>query len=554
MKYQLTDNIIRIDDKTLHQIQALNSMNVRVGDQSLVVRAGDLGGFVESENNLDQDSEAWIYPEAMVFDHAWVTGHAKILGRSQLSGDCVIRESAHIIDSTVTDGVVVFGSVKLVNCALSGCAWFSGRGVYRDQSFSGFRFYSDRKEFLLLKKKVMANLAFYQYVDAEHQAEIAEAIIHDLNDFLHDYYEKEIDWQTLGELKTIFRQVKMVDEQFFNYRDQDGYFTFQRFCMLKHIPRDFEDWLDLLCAHPEDLMAVMPIDWTASDFLMWHCLNTADMVKSRRIDRFLDQLLSSNNWSGKLRYRPDNALLLDYRARVQRYEGHLGGELSYNYDSTVALTRKRLIQNALPDAQVLSNFMLQMAQDPEGLQRSIHLENREINYLNTAPYSREPLDVEVSEQAYAEAECDITAHETVYEAGSSYDDLSQYNLGDEPVDELHRFTEQPNEFTLERSADKDVDQPVTAIQFPDFQDEDPLFSELGSLTPEGDLLERHGQEGGYSVFGNAALDLHAEREFHQKSYIESEKTLSAFKKESKLSIKAVSQKLVNIKEFFEREF
>jgi hypothetical protein len=72
------------------------------------VKAGDVGGFVDSEANLSHDGDCWVNDDARVsgwarvFDdaqvsghahvsgHAWVYGRAKILGGTKLSGNAVI--------------------------------------------------------------------------------------------------------------------------------------------------------------------------------------------------------------------------------------------------------------------------------------------------------------------------------------------------------------------------------------------------------------------------------------------------------------------------------
>jgi hypothetical protein len=52
MKYELTENSIKVGYMTLYQIRALKDF----GD----VKAGDLGGYIEQESNLSQDGECWI--------------------------------------------------------------------------------------------------------------------------------------------------------------------------------------------------------------------------------------------------------------------------------------------------------------------------------------------------------------------------------------------------------------------------------------------------------------------------------------------------------------
>lgn len=76
-KYELTDETITFNNKTLHRIIAIRSF----GD----VAKGDLGGFIESENNLSHNDNAWVYGDAQVYgdalvgDNAWVGGDAQVL-------------------------------------------------------------------------------------------------------------------------------------------------------------------------------------------------------------------------------------------------------------------------------------------------------------------------------------------------------------------------------------------------------------------------------------------------------------------------------------------
>ena len=64
-KYELTDDTVQLFAKTLHRIKALCDF----GD----VKAGDLGGYIESESNLSHDGDAWVSGDARVY------GNAKIL-------------------------------------------------------------------------------------------------------------------------------------------------------------------------------------------------------------------------------------------------------------------------------------------------------------------------------------------------------------------------------------------------------------------------------------------------------------------------------------------
>ena len=73
-KFELTSETKAFFGKTLYRIRALISF----GD----VSAGDLGGFVEKEENLDQSGNAWVSGNARVYGNAWVSGNAMVSGNA----------------------------------------------------------------------------------------------------------------------------------------------------------------------------------------------------------------------------------------------------------------------------------------------------------------------------------------------------------------------------------------------------------------------------------------------------------------------------------------
>jgi hypothetical protein len=44
------------------------------------IRAGDKGGFVESENNLSHADSAWVADDARINGDAWVSGYTWVSG------------------------------------------------------------------------------------------------------------------------------------------------------------------------------------------------------------------------------------------------------------------------------------------------------------------------------------------------------------------------------------------------------------------------------------------------------------------------------------------
>ena len=55
-KYRLTEETTKVGNRTLYRIQALRDFGN--------VKEGDIGGYIESEKNLIQDGNAWVYGDA----------------------------------------------------------------------------------------------------------------------------------------------------------------------------------------------------------------------------------------------------------------------------------------------------------------------------------------------------------------------------------------------------------------------------------------------------------------------------------------------------------
>ncbi|WP_412058426.1 hypothetical protein [Bartonella sp. DGB2] len=111
-KYQLTNETREIDGHTLYRIKALRDF----GD----IKAGDLGGFIESKRNLSHKGNCWVADNACVFDRAWVcgdavitgyalvTGEALVSGNAQVSGDACVSGKAHVTGNAQVSGNTYF--------------------------------------------------------------------------------------------------------------------------------------------------------------------------------------------------------------------------------------------------------------------------------------------------------------------------------------------------------------------------------------------------------------------------------------------------------------
>ena len=100
-KYSLTKTTKEWCGKTLFQIKAEISFGI--------VAKGELGGYVEKEENLSQESNAWVsdnarvYGEARVSDNAWVYGEAWVSAKASFTKGKFIGGSDSDKFTNITD-------------------------------------------------------------------------------------------------------------------------------------------------------------------------------------------------------------------------------------------------------------------------------------------------------------------------------------------------------------------------------------------------------------------------------------------------------------------
>ena len=71
-----------------HRIRALISFGT--------VNAGEIGGWIESENNLDESGNAWVFGNAQVDGNARVSGNAWVRGNALVYGDAQVDGNAWV--------------------------------------------------------------------------------------------------------------------------------------------------------------------------------------------------------------------------------------------------------------------------------------------------------------------------------------------------------------------------------------------------------------------------------------------------------------------------
>ena len=144
-KYKLTDETINLNGAILYRIEALKDFGE--------IKKGDKGGFIESENNLAHEGDAWVsdnahvYGDACVFDNARVYNNAFVSRYAQVYGNARVYGNAWLYDNTrvcgyawVADNARVYGDANVCDDSSifgSACVYDNAR-VYGNALVRGY--------------------------------------------------------------------------------------------------------------------------------------------------------------------------------------------------------------------------------------------------------------------------------------------------------------------------------------------------------------------------------------------------------------------------------
>ena len=131
-KFELTTDTKIHFGRKLFRIKALVSFrNVQVGD---------LGGYVESEKNLSQSGDAWVYGDAEVYGNARVYGDAEVCGNAWVYDNARVYGDAEVYgNARVYGDAEVYGNARVYGDAeVCGNAWvYDNARVYGDAEVYG---------------------------------------------------------------------------------------------------------------------------------------------------------------------------------------------------------------------------------------------------------------------------------------------------------------------------------------------------------------------------------------------------------------------------------
>lgn len=169
-KYELTNETINYFERTLYRIKAVRNFSN--------VKAGDLGGFVEKEDNLSHKGDCWVYNNARVCNNAKVSKNARVCDDAIISGNAIISDNALVSDySVIYDNAIIIDNAKTYdytrvshnaeiseNAKICGLCWVtdsihvSGNAVIKDNVFvsgrgeiCGNAIISDYSDYIIFK-------------------------------------------------------------------------------------------------------------------------------------------------------------------------------------------------------------------------------------------------------------------------------------------------------------------------------------------------------------------------------------------------------------------
>jgi hypothetical protein len=142
-KYELTKKTYNHFGITLHQIKAIKSF----GD----VKKGDLGGFVQRQENLSQDGLCWIYDNSLVYLDArveddakakngcWIWNSAKLRNEAIAEDSCYLSGDIDVFDNALVKDEACCQSGKIYErCLVRERAGVSGAWCHGKSELSGF--------------------------------------------------------------------------------------------------------------------------------------------------------------------------------------------------------------------------------------------------------------------------------------------------------------------------------------------------------------------------------------------------------------------------------
>lgn len=110
------------DIVNLYRIRALKAFSCPIKMRSesgtfasYTVKEGELGGYIEKEENLSHEGSCWVFNNARVCDDSRIEGNAKIHHYAIVSEDSIVKDDVSLLDSVRITNSVIGGYTKITN-------------------------------------------------------------------------------------------------------------------------------------------------------------------------------------------------------------------------------------------------------------------------------------------------------------------------------------------------------------------------------------------------------------------------------------------------------
>ena len=117
-KYKLREDLTKeYNGKTLYRIEALRNFEY--------IAKGELGGYIEKEENLSHYNDCWIFGDARVWGNAKVWGNARVWGNAKVCDDARVYDDARVWGNAKVCGNAII--TKTSDYYVGKNTWSSGR-------------------------------------------------------------------------------------------------------------------------------------------------------------------------------------------------------------------------------------------------------------------------------------------------------------------------------------------------------------------------------------------------------------------------------------------
>lgn len=160
-KFELTTESIYLLGTKLFRIKALVTFGC--------VKKGELGGFVEKEENLDHTGSAWIFGNAKVYGNARVYRDARVSGNAKVYGNALVYGNAWVHgDAKVYGNALVHGDEEV-----SGNAEVSGNQMHATVKGFGSQ-YRNTTFFITRDRNICVNCGCFSGTLEQFRAKVKE--------------------------------------------------------------------------------------------------------------------------------------------------------------------------------------------------------------------------------------------------------------------------------------------------------------------------------------------------------------------------------------------